>query len=131
MGRKAVDLAPEILAAQQRLSHWRSNNPKGRWVPEEFWVLAAELAKKHGVAKTARQLKLNTGKLKRYLVPKNDNLADKEQSDFVEVIRIEESERRFRNNIEIECINQSGCRLNINTTQKVDPAELMLAFFRR
>lgn len=80
MGRKAVGLAPEILAAQQWLLHWRSNNPKGLWVQEEFWVLAAELARKHRVAKIARRLRLNTSKLKRFLAPKNDDIPDKWQS---------------------------------------------------
>jgi hypothetical protein len=63
----------EVPAAMQELAQqfeeWRSSH-SGRWpIPEALWKRAADLARQHGVFRTAKMLRLDYGKLKRQMGP--------------------------------------------------------------
>jgi hypothetical protein len=50
----------------RRFERWRSSRSSGRVaIPEALWAAAAELAREHGVTRTAQVLHLDGGKLKR------------------------------------------------------------------
>ena len=49
----------------KRLERWRSSRRERSAIPEHLWAAAAELAKKHGVCRTAQVLRLEYGKLRR------------------------------------------------------------------
>ena len=74
-------------AARARFEQWRSSRSRKSPIPDELWTVAINTARKHGVNRTAQQLRLDAGKLKRLLVA-----ADKRRSKtprlprFVELI---------------------------------------------
>lgn len=62
--RQDLLLAPQIESIRQRLERWRRNRKQRSPIPEELWTAAAELARRHGLAKTARALRLDYYSLK-------------------------------------------------------------------
>jgi hypothetical protein len=48
-----------------RFERWRKSHTGRLPIPERLWRAAAELAKEHGVCRTAQALRLEYGKLKR------------------------------------------------------------------
>lgn len=56
----------QLSRARRRLSDWRERHGgRGRPIPEEIWAEAVAVAREHGVAKTARELKLDGRRLRR------------------------------------------------------------------
>ena len=49
----------------RRFERWRSAHTGRLPIPEDLWASAAEVAKAHGVFRTAKILRLEYGKLKR------------------------------------------------------------------
>ena len=49
----------------RRFERWRSAHTGRLPIPEDLWASAAEVAKEHGVFRTAKFLRLEYGKLKR------------------------------------------------------------------
>jgi hypothetical protein len=62
---------PEVPAGMQRIyrrfERWRSSHQGRRPVPEALWTSAAEVAREHGVFRTAKILRLEYAKLKRLM----------------------------------------------------------------
>ena len=66
MGARAQYEIPAVLKeARERFEQWRSSQTGRRPIPESLWVLASELARQHGVFRTAQVLRLDYNKLKR------------------------------------------------------------------
>jgi hypothetical protein len=63
----------EIPAGLQELARqfeqWRSSHSGRRPIPEALWIRAADLAREHGVFRTAKVLRLDFSKLKRQMAP--------------------------------------------------------------
>ena len=63
----------EIPAGLQELARefeeWRSSHSGRRPIPEALWMRAADLAREHGVFRTAKVLRLDFSKLKRQMTP--------------------------------------------------------------
>jgi hypothetical protein len=63
----------EIPAGLQELARqfeeWRSSHSGRRPIPEALWTRAADLAREHGVFRTAKVLRLDFSKLKRQMAP--------------------------------------------------------------
>lgn len=59
----------EVPAGMQRIcrrfERWRSSHRGRLPIPERLWASAAEVAREHGVFRTAKVLRLEYGKLKR------------------------------------------------------------------
>jgi hypothetical protein len=76
-----------IEGARARFEEWRRSRPRKSPIPDELWTAAINAARQHGVNRTAQQLRLDAGKLKRRLVA-----ADKRKSKtprrprFVELV---------------------------------------------
>jgi len=59
-------LAPAPLQQLGRqLEEWRNSHPPRSRLPEEIWAAAAEVARQHGLFRTAHTLRLDYMKLKR------------------------------------------------------------------
>jgi len=64
----ARDGAPaELQTLAQRLKTWRATRPRGRRISDELWRAAADLARIHGLSRTATALKLSYYDLRRRL----------------------------------------------------------------
>jgi len=68
MGARAqYEIPAGLKEARERFEQWRSSQTGRRPIPESLWVLASELARQHGVFRTAQVLRLDYTKLKRLM----------------------------------------------------------------
>jgi hypothetical protein len=66
MGARAkYEIPAPLKEAQERFEQWRSSQSGRRPIPESLWLLASDLARQHGVFRTAQVLRLDYNKLKR------------------------------------------------------------------
>src|SRR6185312_12102002 len=65
MGRAAPDIPHELVAVHGRFARWRESHTGRLPIPDPLWAAAAEMAREHGVFRTAKVLSLEYGKLKR------------------------------------------------------------------
>ena len=65
MGRAAPDIPDGMRVLQGRFARWRKSHTGRLPIPEPLWTAAAEMAREHGVFRTAKVLSLEYGKLKR------------------------------------------------------------------
>jgi hypothetical protein len=59
----------DLLELRRQLDGWRRSQTSRSRLPEELWVLAASLARIHGVSLVARSLGLSYYKLRQRLAP--------------------------------------------------------------
>lgn len=55
----------DIEEARCRLEAWRKSRSRGKRIPDQLWVLAAALARTHGVSRVSQRLGLDYNGLKR------------------------------------------------------------------
>lgn len=53
----------------RQFEEWRSSHSGRRPIPEALWMRAADVAREHGVFRTAKVLRLDFSKLKRQMAP--------------------------------------------------------------
>ena len=58
------DFPADMQKTYRRFVRWRSSHTGRPPIPEPLWAAAAELARTHGIAATAKVLRLEYGKLK-------------------------------------------------------------------
>ena len=78
---KKAPIGEELLDLRARLAEWRKSHPRRSPLPEEMWVAAVELARRHGVYRTARALPIDYVKLRKRL-----NTTVAARPEFVEVL---------------------------------------------
>jgi hypothetical protein len=59
--------SPQLQPLARRLTAWRATRTRGQRIPEELWIAAADVARVHGLNRTAAALKLNYYGLQRHL----------------------------------------------------------------
>jgi hypothetical protein len=59
---------PQLQPLAQRLNAWRAARARGQRIPDELWKAAADLARVHGLSRTAAALKLSYYDLERRLL---------------------------------------------------------------
>ena len=84
MAKKVAD-GSSIEIARERFEHWRSSRSGKSPIPDELWSPAIKAGGQEGVNRTAQQLRLDAGKLKRLLVAAERPTAPR-QPGFVELI---------------------------------------------
>jgi len=65
MGRAGPDIPDGMRGVHGRFARWRKSHTGRLPIPESLWTAAAEVAREHGVFRTAKVLRLEYGKLKR------------------------------------------------------------------
>jgi hypothetical protein len=65
MGRAAPDVPDSMRGIHGRFARWRKSHTGRLPIPKPLWAAAAEVAREHGVFRTAKVLSLEYGKLKR------------------------------------------------------------------
>ena len=73
-----------IDEVRARFEEWRKNRQGKSAIPDELWSAAVQLARKDGVNRTAAELHLDGGKLKRLMVEKTTS--GKPAPAFVELL---------------------------------------------
>jgi hypothetical protein len=84
MAMRSNSRALTIDAVRARFEEWRQNRQGKSPIPDELWSAAAELARKDGVNRTAAELHLDGGKLKRLMGAKTTS--GKPAPTFVELL---------------------------------------------
>lgn len=67
MARKRVPIGEEFLELRHRLAEWRKDHSRRTPLPDDIWKVAVELARRHGVYRTARWLPIDYVNLRRRL----------------------------------------------------------------
>jgi hypothetical protein len=67
MAMRSKSRALTIDEVRARFEEWRKNRQGKSPIPDELWSAAAELARKDGINRTAGELHLDGGKLKRLM----------------------------------------------------------------
>jgi len=67
--RAEFEVPAGLQELAQQFEEWRSSHSGRRPIPEALWIRAADLAREHGVFRTAKVLRLDFSKLKRQMVP--------------------------------------------------------------
>jgi hypothetical protein len=65
--RAPYEVPTGLKEGQQRFTEWRSSHSGRRPIPEPLWALATQLARQHGILRTAQVLRLDYTKLKRQM----------------------------------------------------------------
>jgi hypothetical protein len=82
-----IEAVSGIDRARARFEQWRQTRLRKTAIPEELWALAINIARREGVNRTAQQLHLDAGKLKRLLVTaEGAGRKRRRQPRFVELI---------------------------------------------
>src|SRR5580700_2682618 len=64
MADENSDIPPKMQKVYRRLKRWRSSHARRVPLPDSLWAAAGELAREHGINRTAKALHLEYGKLK-------------------------------------------------------------------
>ena len=67
MARESLDIPHSMRKVYQRFERWRSAHTARLPIPERLWAAAVELAREHGVSRTAQALRLEYGKLRQLM----------------------------------------------------------------
>ena len=67
MPRKKSPIGEEFLELRARLAEWRESHPRRFPLPEPIWAEAVELARQHGLYRTARALPIDYANLRKRL----------------------------------------------------------------
>ncbi len=67
MARKNAPIGEEFLELRHRLAEWRNDHSRRTPLPDEIWIAAVELARRHGVYRTARSLPIDYAALRKRL----------------------------------------------------------------
>ena len=59
MPRKSAPIGEEFLELRHRLAEWRKDHSRRTPLPDDVWIAAVELARRHGVYRTARSLPID------------------------------------------------------------------------
>ena len=86
MATATLTVPARMSKVSRRFECWRSAHTGRLPIPDELWASAAEVAKEHGVFRTAKILRLEYGKLKRLVESTADVSRTKAPPAFVELM---------------------------------------------
>lgn len=86
MTRRRTATAAEVEALRSRFERWRRTRKSKTAIPEELWSAAVELARRHGINRTAAPLRLDGGKLKRLVLAARPGSGRSAPPKFVELM---------------------------------------------
>jgi len=65
MPNQLTDIPNELLELSHRLEQWRKDQPPRARLPESIWTAAADMARRHGLHRTTKVLRLDYARLKK------------------------------------------------------------------
>jgi hypothetical protein len=125
----------DLDTTREALANWRrSHGGRGRPIPAALWSDAADVAREHGVAETARALRLDPGKLAK-LAEGSAAQSMVEAAGFVELGGLGLGERRELPKAVLEFVGREGDRVRMEIVGDaggvVDLVALARAFWSR
>ena len=86
MTRRRTAMAADVEALRSRFERWRQTRKSKTHIPDELWSAAVELARRHGINRTAAPLRLDGGKLKRLVLAAGRGSRQPGPPKFVELL---------------------------------------------
>ncbi len=127
MGSK-IGRGVDIAEVRARFEQWRSGRLRKARIPDELWADAIEIARRAGVNRTAQELHLDGGKLKRLMAATNSGSSEvPRQLRFVELIP-PACAQPAEYVIEFECSGGSKMRIQWKSTTPPDWTSLLHAW---
>jgi hypothetical protein len=105
---------------RRRFERWRTSRPRTSRIPDELWAAAIEAARRGGVNRTARELHLDGGKLKRMLVAADSGAKRRNPTRPAFVELIAPGPRKLEECV-IEFESQGGSKMRIQWKAAVPP----------
>ena len=113
----------ELEAARAAFEQWRAAPDRRRRIPERLWAVAVEAARRYGVNRTARALKVDYYRLKQRTAGSNGSDTHRAPpATFVQLAPGALAAPSDRCVVELE--DRSGCRMRIEL-RSADPADLL------
>ena len=75
-----------MLELRARLAEWRRSHPQRSRLPEEIWTAAVQLARRHGLYRTARALPIDYSGLRKRLHGATTQPTAAARPEFLEVL---------------------------------------------
>jgi hypothetical protein len=63
--KRKGELPARLVSLRRRFEEWRRTRKVRSWIPEPLWAAAVKVAKKHGLHRTAKALRVNYYALKK------------------------------------------------------------------
>jgi len=127
MSKRKINPLPSSLSqAQRRFDQWRKRNRPRARLPEAFWTLAVELARDHGVNRTAKALRLDYYSLKKRLNAVEDG--KEAAAEFVEILPEMNPAPPAGCTMEIDDGTGAALRIRIHGVELPDLAAITRAF---
>lgn len=74
-------LPAQLRAAERRFDQWRASHTGRRRIPESLWAVAVKAARRFGIHRTAKVLRVDYYRLKRRVTAKDADRPDSASSD--------------------------------------------------
>ena len=84
-----------MLDLRARLVEWRRSHPRRSRLPEEIWAAAVQLARRHGLYRTARTLPIDYAGLRKRLNGATAQPTAGAHPEFVEVLMAPSATQRL------------------------------------
>ena len=125
MSNKNSQPAPDLAAARSRINAWRKSQGGRRRIPAEFWTLASDLARSHGVYRVGQAMRLNSGRLRECMESRATIKSPRpnEPPAFVEVLPPPHKPAECT----VEVVSENGARVSIRTSSLANIAALFTA----
>ena len=120
-----VEIPSEIRELARRIEQWRSSRIRSRRMPDPLWAIAAQLARRHGVNRVARCLRLDYYSLKERVNGSAGASEPEPRPTFIELPVFNSVPECA---IELEHPRGSRMRIHVKGTILPDVAELTRAF---
>jgi len=124
--RQTYPLPASLAKARRRFEHWRNRNKPRTRLPADLWSTAVDLAREHGVNRTAKTLGLDYYSLKKRL----GDVEDRKEAapEFVEILPELNSGPSSGCTMEIDDGNGATLRVRIHGGEIPDLAAITRAF---
>ena len=132
-GRMRHGLPVDLSRAVSRFEQWRQARVLGERIPEKLWKLAAAVAERHGVSRTAEVLRLDYYGLKKRIAGGRPGVAAENLSPATAFVELPAASLSQPAMCEIEYSDAAGASLRIRLPAKEIPdlAALGRSFWER
>ena len=125
MARDASTAPGPLAKAARRFDSWRRNRTEKR-IPEELWDLAAGLARRYGVSRTSRALRLQYYALKDRMEIGTETPAE-EKALTPSFVEIRTAPSAAGSSVQVEFESPSGAKMRVEVTGEVSPGLVELS----
>jgi hypothetical protein len=120
-GRMRHGLPVDVSRAVSRFEQWRQARVLGERIPEKLWKLAAAMAERHGVSRTAEVLRLDYYGLKKRIAGGRPGVAAENLSPATAFVELPAASLSQPVMCEIEYSDAAGASLRIRLPAKEIP----------